>query len=154
MKTLLSLLAALLPAPAVLAAGNVALESKIFVEKTVQDAHGAPRIVLQPPALVVPGEQLVFVLDYSNRGNAPATNFTVTNPLPHDITFTDAADAGAELSVDGGKSWGQLAVLTVPGSDGKRRAARPTDVTHIRWVLKQPVAVGESGRLTFRGTVR
>ena len=42
--------------------------------------------------------------------------------------------------MDAGKSWGALASLTVKGEDGKPRAAQGSDVTHVRWKLREPVA--------------
>jgi hypothetical protein len=77
----------------------------------------------------------------------------VTNQMPPAVVFQHAGN-GALVSVDGGKSWGALSTLFIAEHNGRRRSARPEDVTHIRWQLNQPVPAGGAGKLTFRGTVR
>lgn len=133
------------------AAGKVALDSQVFVERTMTD-NGRPRTILVQPDVVTPGDNLVFVLSYRNTGSTAASNLVVTNPMPDAVAYQQAR--GAEVSVDGGRNWGQLAALTLAERDGRRRTARPGDVTHIRWLLSKPVPVGGAGKLTFRGIVR
>jgi uncharacterized repeat protein (TIGR01451 family) len=136
------------------AANDVALTSTMFVERSVRQPGGATKVVLETPKSVPPGAHLVFVLSYRNAGKAPATNFVVTNPMPTGVAFDGAVDAGAVVSVDGGASYGPLASAKLRGADGALRSARPEDVTHVRWVLKAPIPVGGTGKLSFRGTVK
>ena len=154
MRTLLFLLlAALMPGQA-LAANQVALDNHVFVERVSTDAQGKQRILLEEPKVVVPGDRLVFVLNYRNAGAQPADKFVITNPLPAAVRFADAGDTRPQVSVDGGKQWGLLADLSIPMTDGTRRAAQPADVTHIRWAFQNPIPVGGTGKLMFRGVVR
>ena len=153
MKILIALLALLTPIAAQ-AANEVALTSSVFVEKSVPQADGKTRLVLQEPKVVVPGDRLVFVLAYKNMGGKPATDFVVTNPMPGAVAYQGTGDAGAIVSVDGGKSWGPMAALKVRKSDGSVRSAYPEDVTHVRWAMKTPIPVGAAGKLSFRGVVR
>jgi uncharacterized repeat protein (TIGR01451 family) len=152
MKFLLFMLT--LIAPAAVMAADVSLASEVFVEKAVKDAKGETKTVREKPALVTPGDRLVFVLSYKNQGAQPATGFTVTNPVPAAVAFAASEGAGSQVSIDGGKSWGQLAALKVAQPDGTSRAAAPADVTHIRWNFAQPIAAGSGGQLSFRGTVK
>jgi uncharacterized repeat protein (TIGR01451 family) len=152
MRFFLALIAAMAPAAA-WAADTVSLSSEVFVERVKQEA-GQSRVVQEPPTVVTPGDKLVFILSYRNDGAAPASGFVVTNPLPEAVSFTGEETAGAVVSVDGGKSWGQLARLKVPGADGQPRAATPGDVTHIRWAFAQPIGAGTAGKLSFRGVVK
>ena len=152
MKILLFMLALIAPAAA-MAAEDVSLSSQVFVEKMVKDAKGAVQTVRQKPEIVTPGDRLVFVLSYTNKGTTPATGFVVTNPVPDAVSFA-AAEGPAQLSTDGGTSWGQLAALKAKAADGTSRAAVPADVTHIRWTFAQPIAAGSGGELTFRGVVK
>jgi uncharacterized repeat protein (TIGR01451 family) len=153
MKFILFMLALIAPAAA-MAGQDVSLTSEVFVEKVVKDAKGEPKTVRGAPGVVTPGDKLVFVLSYKNAGAQPATGFTVTNPVPGAVAFSAAESGGSDVSVDGGKSWGQLAALTIAQPDGSRRAAAPADVTHIRWNFAQPIAAGSGGQLSFRATVR
>jgi uncharacterized repeat protein (TIGR01451 family) len=132
----------------------VALDSRVFVERLVRDADGRSRAVLEEPKLVVPGDRLVFILNYRNTGAAPATDFVVTNPMPNAVSFQGTGDPGALVSVDGGRSWGALPALKIRDSDGARRSARPEDVTHVRWAMKRAIPSGSAGKLSFRGIVR
>jgi uncharacterized repeat protein (TIGR01451 family) len=151
-RLLLALFALSVPAVA-LAANDVALTSAMFVERTVPQPGGKAKVTLEQPKSVPPGAKLVFVLSYRNQGKAAATNFVVTNPIPTGVAFDSTPDAGASYSVDGGKSYGPLTSLRV--SEGATsRAALPEDVTHVRWILKTPIPVGGTGKLSFRGSVK
>jgi len=153
MKLMLILSAMLLPS-AGLAQNQVSLDSEIFVERTTHAPNGAAQVALEAPGVVTPGDPIVFVLHYRNNGTAPAAAFVVTNPIPQSVSFAGAQSAGAEYSVDGGRSWGALAALTVRNPDGTRRPAAATDVTHIRWRLAQAIPPGGRGELRFRGVVK
>ena len=149
----LLLLAALMPDQA-LAANQVALDNAVFVERVSTDAQGKQRILLEEPKVVVPGDRLVFVLAYRNAGAQPADKFVITNPMPSAVSFADAGDTRPLVSVDGGKQWGLLSDLSVPMTGGTRRAAQPADVTHVRWAFQNPIPVGGTGKLMFRGVVK
>ncbi|HEX8309496.1 MAG TPA: hypothetical protein VF645_13880 [Allosphingosinicella sp.] len=152
MKIWLALFALLAPAVAS-AADNVSLTSKVLVERMKPGADGKPVTVREEPGVVTPGDKLVVVLSYRNRGAAPATGFKLTNPIPASVAFTGSDDSTASVSVDGGKTWGALAALKVVAADGTGRPAVPADVTHIRWSFSQPIAAGSGGELSFRGVV-
>ncbi|KTE23169.1 MULTISPECIES: hypothetical protein [unclassified Sphingopyxis] len=152
-KLLILLLATLAPAPA-FAANQVALDNNVFVERVSTDASGKQRVLLEEPKVVVPGDRLVFVLNYRNAGGEPADKFVITNPMPSAVRFAGAADASPIVSVDGGKAWGALDTLSVIQPDGTRRPAQPADVTHIRWAFQKPIPAGGTGKLMFRGVVK
>jgi uncharacterized repeat protein (TIGR01451 family) len=142
----------LIAAPA--AASPVALTNNVFVERISTDAQGNRKVTLEEPKVVTPGDRLVFVLNYRNASAKPAEKFVVTNPMPAAVQFAEQGDGVAQLSVDGGKSWGNLATLRVPTSDGGMRPARTEDVTHIRWAFNTPIPAGAGGKLMFRGIVK
>ncbi len=132
----------------------VALDSSVFVERMVAAEGGKSRTVLEEPKMVTPGDRLVFVLQYHNTGAQPAKDFVVTNPMPGPVAYLGTNDTFAQVSVDGGRTFGTLATLKVKDTDGQLRAARPEDVTHVRWALRDPIAAGGQGKLSFRGIVR
>jgi hypothetical protein len=150
MKIWLALFALLAPAAAS-AADSVSLTSKVLVERVKPGPDGKPVTVREEPGIVTPGDRLVVVLSYRNGGAQPATG--LTNPIPAAVAFTGTDDPSASVSVDGGKSWGALASLKVVAADGTSRPAVAADVTHIRWSLRQPIAAGGAGELSFRGVV-
>lgn len=148
----LAIPAAFVAAPAL--ANPVALSNDVFVERVSTDAEGKRKVTLEAPKVVVPGDRLLFVLNYRNGGAKPADKFVVTNPMPSAVQFAEQADDAAQVSVDGGKSWGALSQLRVVDANGTERPARTEDVTHIRWAFNQPIPAGASGKLMFRGVVK
>ena len=146
---------ALIASPvAALAANDVAVVSEMFVEKMIPQPGAKPKVVLVKQKSGPPGTKLVFTHSYRNGGKAPAANFAMTNPIPSGVDYLGSDDAIAVVSVDGGKSFGPLAVAKVRGADGALRSARPEDVTHVRWALKAPIAVGGTGKFSFKGVVK
>ncbi|WP_428681608.1 hypothetical protein [Sphingopyxis sp.] len=154
MRTALFLLLAVLAPTQAFAANQVVLDNSVFVERATTDAAGKPRVLLEEPKVVVPGDKLVFVLNYRNAGTQPADAFVITNPMPSAVRYADAGDTRPLVSVDGGRNWGTLDALTVPLADGTRRPAQPADVTHIRWAFQKPIPAGGAGKLMFRGIVK
>ena len=96
-----------------LAANNVTLSSDVFVERKVEKPDGKTAVVLEQPKTVIPGDNLVFVVKYKNIGNTPATDFSVTNPLPKAVAFNGTSDGTEIVSIDGGKNWGPLSALYI-----------------------------------------
>lgn len=145
---------AVIATPALAQNSAVSLESDVLVERTTTDAQGQEQVSLEEPRIVVPGDKLVFVLRYRNNGTSAATDFVITNPLPAAVAFQSSTERSTQVSVDGGRNWGQLATLTVTNADGTTRPARADEVTHVRWAFAQPIPAGQAGRLMFRGIVR
>lgn len=156
MKFLAAGLALALPAAALAQASAVSLNAKAYVARTVTDAQGKKTNKLFDPdkVPVLPGEPIVMLLDYKNNGAKPATGFVINNPIPPQLTFTGVEQAWARVSVDGEKTFGQLATLKVKAADGTLRPAQPADVTHVRWTFAQPIAPGTGGRVSFYAVIK
>ena len=146
--------AALVSGSSAFAKAPLQLASDIFVEREQTKADGSKAVTLAKPTTVIPGDSLVFVVEYKNVGDKPAADFVVTNPMPRAVRFAGSADGLEVVSVDGGKSWGFLGTLKVTKPDGTQRAASFADVTHVKWNLKQTLAPGQGGKLVFRGVVK
>ena len=146
--------AALFASNAVFAVTPLQLSSEVYVERHVKHADGSDATVLEKPKLVTPGDNLIFIVKYKNTGSKPASNVSVTNPLPSAVAFNGTSDGLEMVSIDGGKNWGFLKALTVTGKDGRLRTARMADVTHVKWNLNQSLSAGSEGKLIFRGVVK
>ncbi len=152
---------ALVVTPAMAQAQAVSLSSDVMVEKPETAADGSVKTVLKAPkdTIVTPGDKLVITLHYVNTGTAPAANFVATNPLPGPVQFISVKEDWADVSVDGGATFGKLADLKVgkvaaEGGDAVMQPAGPEDVTTVRWAFREPIPAGAKGDLTFYGVVK
>ena len=134
------------------AAQPVELKGDVKIDRLVTE-NGAARHVLVDPEVVVPGDRLLFSTAYRNAGAAAVRNFVVTNPVPEGVMLAPEGAGTLEVSVDGGKNWGKLAVLAVANGQGGTRPAQSSDVTHLRWTLST-LAPGAQGTLTYNAIVR
>ncbi len=137
----------------------VSLSSTAVIERVEKDKSGKERTVFKTPkeVVVVPGDHVVFTLSYSNSGAEPASGFRATNPMPAPVQFVAANEDWAEVSVDGGATWGKLVDLAVStqadGATGSR-PAKSEDVTHVRWVFAEAIAPGKKGSVSYRGLIK
>jgi len=101
-----------------------ALTSTVELEKISGADSGKPVKSYVAPDVVVPGDRVRVTLLFANPGPSPATGVRIVNPIPAGLAFDGTNDrADFSVSVDGGKSFGDLASLTIPGTDGTPRAA-------------------------------
>lgn len=137
-----------------------ALSAKQIVEKevVVQMPDGTESVTREPADMVVPGERIVYTLNFTNDDAAPASDLVLTMPVPIEIKYMDgsAEKPGAKTvySADGGQSFAERSTLRKVGADGNVRTAADEDITHIRWTVSGPIAVGETGNLSFKGILK
>jgi len=130
---------------------------KVEREVTVTQEDGTEIIKREKADMVLPGERIVYTIDYLNNDALPATDLELVMPVPAEITYiegsAEAENAVVKFSTDGGESFTIREDVTVKMADGKTRKAAARDITHIRWEL-QSVGVGENGSLSFKGTLK
>jgi uncharacterized repeat protein (TIGR01451 family) len=149
------MLGVMTPGLAVAQTNSLALDSIVELERSETSADGTVITRYSKPDVVLPGDRVRITLSYNNRGREPVTNLKLRNPIPDGLQFDGTNDlAGFSMSIDGGTNWGQLADLKFTAADGTERAAAMTDVTHVMWVLEQPVPPGGRGSVVFFTRVR
>lgn len=152
------LLSAFLAMPLLALAGDLELKSEAFQDVAVKGKDGKVTKKRQAVATAVPGSEVVYVITYRNKGSKPATDIVINNPVPAEMSLVAGSAEGAgtriEVSVDGGKTFGALEALKARGADGKPRAARAEDVTHLRWSVLGAVPPGKDGSVSYRAIVR
>lgn len=131
-------------------AGPLQVTSRVMAEVPQRAADGSVRMALVPARRAVPGDRVVFELAYRNTGAQPLANIVFDNPVPNGVAYRAAATGSAapEVSVDG-RTFGRLDMLRVAA-----RAARPDDVTHVRWRLDRPLPAGAQGRFAFQAVLK
>lgn len=138
-------------------ADAIRLEHRAQQWETVRDADGNETRQLVEAARVLPGEEVLFTVTYTNVGSQPAESVTITNPVPDHMTYVEGSATGdgasVTYSVDGGRNFGAPRDLVVTDAEGVQRPATAGDYTHIRWILGTDVAAGSSGAVQFTAVV-
>lgn len=140
--------------------GQIELKSVSEVEITVKNDKGEKEVVRVAAAManITPGDTVIFTNYYTNTGDKPAGNVSLTNPVPEHMLYVDGSAEGKgsiiEFSVDQGRSYGLPGKLKVKDKDGKERVAGAADYTHIRWTLMNSVGGGGTGSVSFKAQVK
>ncbi len=134
--------------------GSIELKAVAEVEVEVLREDGGTDVERVKASTVVPGDEVIYTIYYTNVGDKTADKVVVTNPLPGEMVYVDGSATGdgaaVTFSVDGGKTYGIPGDLTVLDADGNERPATADDYTHIRWTFQTPVSSGEGGYVDFR----
>jgi len=121
-------------------------------EVIVNDAGETERRLVAADA-VVPGDDVVYTITFTNISSENAENVVITNPISNDLTYVTGSAIGPgtviEFSVDGGQTFGQADELLV-GTNGGQRPAGADDFTHVRWTMENELAAGAQGMARFR----
>jgi uncharacterized repeat protein (TIGR01451 family) len=150
------LLQTLLLAPLVLGAARAAAQAPAaaatgpalaVVAENRTAAAEAARGAKRADAKLRPGDVLRYRLTFTNAAERPVRQVRLDNPIPAGLQFVGGsarsprADARAEYSADGGKTFAPQPVETVV-VDGKqlRRPVAPERYTHVRWTVGDWVA--------------
>lgn len=132
------------------------VEVNVVAEKEVEVIGPDGKTVIQqvPAEKVIPGDEVIYTITYTNNGDEPAENLIVNNPIPEHMQFVagSASERGSIItfSIDNGKSFDIPEKLMVQDAEGKPVVAKPADYTNIRWTISQPVAPRSSGSVSYR----
>ncbi len=133
--------------------GHLAIQTIVQKQEVSLDENGERQTKLVDADTVLPGDEVVYTVSFSNVSDEPAENVVITNPLPEQLTYVEGSAFGPgadlEFSVDGGQTFAAAGELSVT-EDGFTRPARGEDFTHIRWVLNQEIDPGAQGMAQFR----
>ena len=143
------------------ARARAGLELATRVEKIVA-AAGTDKADARPQLVqaedLSPGDALVVTVTFLNTTQHALDGVRITQPIPPSMRYLEGSGVGPGsqvlYSVDGGATYGQPNELGVVAADGVRRAATAADYTHVRWLIKAPLAPGARAFVRFRATVR
>ena len=132
---------------------HLSIQTVVQKEEVTIDEAGNRQTRLVDASTVVPGDEVVYTVSFSNVGDEPAENVVITNPLPEQLSYIEgsAFGPGAEVqfSVDGGVHFAGPGDLSV-SENGSERPANGDDFTHIRWVVSNVIEPGARGMAQFR----
>jgi uncharacterized repeat protein (TIGR01451 family) len=153
---------ALLAIAASTAFSSLALADTLSANQSVERmivseaADGTVKVDFAPAVTVVPGETLVYWLNYANESDQSAANVVLTVPVPDEVTYvesTAAADqANVDFSADGGKTFAPRGDLAI-SANGQSREALAAEITHVRWTFKSVIPANSEGRLGFQAVL-
>lgn len=122
-------------------------------EEVVVSANGKAESRLVPAETVVPGDDVIYTITFTNISDETAENVVITNPIAASLTYVQGSAFGPgtliEFSVDGGDSFGEADKLRV-AIGGTERPAEPEDFTHVRWTMQGELVAGAQGMARFR----
>ena len=138
------------------------LELKTTVEKEVKvkkkGKWATERIAVDQTG---PGNVLVYTIAYLNTGKTAAVDARIVNPVPKGAVYlvdsAEGKDADITCSTDQGRTWHKPPVMMQmkkPDGTLENRPAPAESYTQISWVIKKPVLPGQSGRVSFKATVK
>lgn len=161
---------ALLALVASIAVGSLAIANTKPADQPLQSSMKAYVItadktgkdVATPAAEVAPGQVVEYRLTYKNISEKPLSGISVTGPIPNSTTYmakTAAAAAQADfvVSIDGGKNYEAEPVKRVVTDEKGKKVEKiipPSEYSHVRWNLKQPLKAGESQIFSYRSIVK
>ena len=137
--------AALFVASMAAAQSLVQIDREVFVERS-QERDGRVERKLMPADTLTSGDTVVLMLAWRSPQDKP---FTISSRVPQALAFRASGGDMPTVSVDGGRTWGDLAQLRTRG-----RMATSADVTHVRWDVADPRAARGRGVFTYSAVVR
>ena len=136
----------MLAAGGVAAQSAIAIERSVFIERIAKEDGRSVR-ELEPASTLRKGDSVVLMLEWIAPGRKDS--FTVSSRVPRDLAFQRSGGHAPQVSVDGGRTWGDLTAMRV----GARRAS-PEDVTHLRWHVSDAQAALGRGMISYSAIVR
>lgn len=134
--------------------GYIKLTSQVQKMVIVDKGNGEKSYEFEPAAKVLPNEVVQYNTYFENISNKPADNVQIINKIPEHTVYLENSAQGKStdivFSVDGGKHYEKEDLLEVVGQNGERRAAKPSDYTHIRWQYKKSLSPSEEQAIAFR----
>ena len=147
------LLLAGFPGNSALAADTITLISMAEQAVVETDAAGNRQVKRVAAKKVVPGDEVIYRIEFENTGAETADNVVIRNPVP-EYTLYKAGSAngmGTEVSysIDGGQHFDSPANLVITEADGTSRPAMAAEYTTIRWRYKKGLQPGEKSSVEY-----
>ena len=123
------------------------LASRLVVEPLIAIGDGGERWIV-PPGGTGSSERFLCSVIFEVIDGGPAeAGVAIAEPVPAGLDYLPGSATGPgariELSTDAGRTYRPEDQVTA--ADGP--------VTHVRWILDGPLAVGMRGRVSFRATL-
>jgi uncharacterized repeat protein (TIGR01451 family) len=136
----------------------VELNTMALTEVTTTNEAGQEVTTRVQAGKVVPGDEVIYTINFVNRGTEPAADVVITNPIPEHMVFTQVEEspraAAVSMSADGGVRYDSPRNLKITDAKGQSRPAKAADFTHVRWTFQEPLEPGAEGSVSFRAQLQ
>jgi len=137
------------------AQGSIELQNVAEVEVVVKGADG---VITKKRAIAdktTPGTEVIYTTTFRNIGTKSAGSINIKNPIPSNTLLVAGSPWGEGVditySADGGKTWAPVDKIRIKdAATGKERPAALSELTHLRWSLRNELAPGKQGEVGFR----
>ena len=104
-----------------------------------------------------PGDTIEYQVIARNSGDTEMTDPTIIDPIPQGVEYITGSAKGENcrilFSVDNGLKysvWPVMITATTPNGTKIEREATKDEVTHIKWLVREPIPAGGQKILSFR----
>ena len=135
------------------------IELQVIAQREIEeeDDEGEIELIRIFAKKILPGDEVIYTIEYTNHGYDAADRVVVTCPMPEGMRYRkfSAVGDGTEIlfSIDNGHTFDEPANLIVRNDEGDVIKAKTRHYTHIRWRLLNHVAAGASGSVSFRAVL-
>lgn len=154
------MMSTLLLLPVAALAGGIELTTRAEAEIMQKNEKGENvlKLVEADKANVLPGDTVRYTITYVNKGDQPATDVAIKNPVPEHLVYVDKSAEGAgtriDFSIDNGSTYGPFASLKVKNKAGRERPARADEITNLKWTVEKPLEPNGQGTVSYRAKVK
>ena len=134
------------------ALAQVELKTEMYKVIEVQKDNGTSKIEWVKPDNITPGDKVGYRILVENKGDKPADDIVLNNPVPENTIYIDGSARGANssivFSVDQGKTFATPEKLFIT-KDGKKLPATAKDYSNVRWLLTSSLKAGAKGSVQY-----
>jgi len=153
---IMTMLAVAISLDAVAAEGAIRLTNKAMKQVITTNDKGEREVTFVEPKTVIPGDVILYTIEFENVSNDSASNIVIDDPMPNNSYYRDGSATGKNsdirFSVDG-KNFDVAEDLFVTEA-GNRRLADAKDYRSIRWIYTVPLKPGEKQSVSFKTQIK
>ncbi len=137
--------------------GVIRFSNNAFKQVISKAADGSVQYDYIEPGLVLPDDVILYEIIFENISNQNVSDIVINNPIANNSKYRSNSATGDSteitFSVDG-ENFAAADALTVKDKSGKSWQAKPEEYTMIRWLYKKTLKPGETGKVTYKTTIK
>ena len=136
--------------------GSIRLSNTALKQVITVDEAGETTVDFVEPATVIPGDVILYTIEFENIGDQAASNIVIDDPVPNNSIYRDGSARGEntriQYSIDGERF--DSAENLLVEKDGRKVLASAEDYTAIRWIYTRDLLPGEKKSVSFKTRIR